>query len=421
MAEDPTTDRPAEPVVPQTRTAADSDGEPQPRKRAAKAAKRATRSKAAKEAAEASAASSPAAGESKPHRRKRASRAVADASVTADELPLVVAASPSTEAAGAGSQPAEDAVVASTGESSTDASVPAEEPAPVDGRGPADESAPTEPTPTQEPAPAPTEEAASGPAGEAEAPVPARRVTQSPEASPPERGEGWLSTAPGEWVAAAWDAVRHFDQPPERLAELAVADLGPRAAAWVAWLRTIYPNAPAAGIARLAARQASRHGVALAALDLAGPLAAPVYLSAGAWVRATLVLRIAAAYGHDPTDPRRVRELLELLDLADGTSDASPSREPSPVADEREPSGAASGPAPVADEDKGVLDKLNLLKQAGARVGVGFHLVGLLPFRRRRRRNPLGAAVRALYAASEQADDLDRLAHKAILRYRATR
>lgn len=203
--------------------------------------------------------------------------------------------------------------------------------------------------------------------------------------------------APGAWAAAIWDAVRHLGQPPERLAQLAVTELGPRAAAWVAWLRATYPDAPAGGIARLATRQAARYGWALTALELGGPVAAPVQLSALAWVRATLALRIAAAYGHDPTDPRRADELLELLQLT-------------PAADEPSAEAAPEGGPQAPDPGEP-------LRTVSRRLGAGLYLVGRL--RPRRRGNPASRAVRTYLSASEQNDGLDRLAHRAMLRYRA--
>jgi hypothetical protein len=133
---------------------------------------------------------------------------------------------------------------------------------------------------------------------------------------------------PGAWAEAAWAALREPDVPPRRLAELAVAELGPRAAAWAGWLRETYRDPPGYGIARLATHQAGRLGNALAAGAVAGPVVGPALRLLGmAWVRATVALRIAAAYGHDPTDPRRIDDLIELLDLSQGLS-GEPTRLP---------------------------------------------------------------------------------------------
>jgi hypothetical protein len=91
-----------------------------------------------------------------------------------------------------------------------------------------------------------------------------------------------------------------------------------------------------------------------------------------------VVLRIAAAYGHDPTDPERVAELLELLGW-------SP--------DEPERSRAA---------------------------GLGWWLRSAPPVLRvlSRRRSPAVGVVRILLAAGEDGDQVERLAHRAVRRYR---
>lgn len=158
-------------------------------------------------------------------------------------------------------------------------------------------------------------------------------------------------------------------------------EFGPRAAAWAAWLRKTYPDAAPAGLARLAARQAGRLGLTVAALEAGGPTAAPVHLAATAWLRAALVLRIAAAYGHDPTAPDRAAELLELLRLD----------VPEP---ERQPAVSA---LPTG------------------RLGLACHAVSWVA---RRRRTHFTAAVRLLFAAGEQSESLEQLAHRAIRRYR---
>lgn len=178
----------------------------------------------------------------------------------------------------------------------------------------------------------------------------------------------------GAWADAAWEAVRHPDQPPRRLVELAVTELGPRAAAWASWLRQTYPEAPADGLARLATRQAGRHGRLLTAAEAAGPAAATLQLPAMAAVRTLLVLRVAAAYGYDPTDQARVAEVIELLDL-----------------------GAGRDRAPLA---RG----LGLLATAVGRL--------------RRRRPRAASALWALVSAGERRDGLERLAHRAARYYR---
>jgi hypothetical protein len=166
---------------------------------------------------------------------------------------------------------------------------------------------------------------------------------------------------PGAWLEALREAWRQPGQPPRRLAGLAVAELGPRAAAWAGWVRRTYPGAPALGMARLAAQQARRQTWALAATAAAGAVSPAVHVPATAAVRATLVLRTAAAYGHDPTAPARADDLLELLGA-----------------------GSVAGP---------VLSRL-------------------------RRRQSLTWAVRLLLATGAERDSLERLAHRAARRYR---
>lgn len=177
-------------------------------------------------------------------------------------------------------------------------------------------------------------------------------------------------------MEAAWEALSQTDQPPHQLAELVVAELGPRAAAWADWLRRTYPDAPADGMVRLATEQARRHSWTLAAVDAGGPLTAALHLPASAGLKALLVLRIAAAYGHDPTDPARADELLTLLGYGGE-------------------SGPPSGPLAAA-------------------------WYALSRFGRRRSLTPAGA-LRVLGAVSEQRDSLLRLAHRAARHYRSQR
>jgi hypothetical protein len=164
---------------------------------------------------------------------------------------------------------------------------------------------------TKQAAKAPAKKAAKAPVKKA----PARKAAAAPatQAAAPAP-----VAVPGAWTAAVREALSQPGQPPQRLAELAVAELGPRAAAWARWLRDTYPDPPAHGIARLAAHEARQLGRALALATAGGPVAAALSLPAIVWVRAALVLRIAAAYGHDPADPQRAADLLTLLDLGTG-------------------------------------------------------------------------------------------------------
>jgi hypothetical protein len=245
-------------------------------------------------------------------------------------------------------------------------------------------------------------------AGSAEPAIPAKagaamkpaEATEPTAPAPPPVSGRTGPAAPGGWAAAAWDALQHADQPPRRLAELTVAELGPRAAAWAGWLRQTYPDAPAYGIARLATHQATQGGLALALAEAGAPVSAPLLLPATAWVRATVVLRIAAAYGQDPTDRQRADDLIELLGL-DPTS-----------TDRDEPGG--TGDAGLSE--LGVLRELSGL--AGlAGVAGRFGLVRLAASRLGLHRTA-AAVVRALVAASDYHDDLQRLAHRAARHYR---
>jgi hypothetical protein len=179
-----------------------------------------------------------------------------------------------------------------------------------------------------------------------------------------------------------------------------VAELGPRAAAWAVWLRATYPDPSPHGIARLAVRDARRAGWGLAVAEAGGPVAVAVSLAAGAWVRGMLVLRIAAAYGHDPTDPRRARELLELLGLAHPSpARPSPAR---PVGQPARPVGQLARP-PVGLTQVAV-------RLVATRLAV--RAVGL-------RGSLAAAAVRVLIAASDHPDRLSQLADRAARFYRA--
>ncbi|MPZ26637.1 MAG: hypothetical protein GEV12_09310 [Micromonosporaceae bacterium] len=201
------------------------------------------------------------------------------------------------------------------------------------------------------------------------------------------------STAvPGVWADAGWEALREPARPPRRLAELAVAELGPRAAAWAGWLRATYPNPPAHGIARLAIRDARRAGRGLAVTSAGGPVAQAMSLPVAAWVLASVVLRIAAAYGHDPTDPRRAGELWELLGGGPRAAGGSPG-----------PSGPSGGGLP-AGRPAGTLGRYGLVRFAVGRL--------------RLRRTLAAAALRVLTGAGEHDDRIERLAHRAAHFYR---
>ena len=241
------------------------------------------------------------------------------------------------------------------------------------GAGPATAMEPAEPTLAPVPIPEPEPPVPAVQERAEREPATRERAEPVPAPAPPLPPAVRESAPPGAWAEAVWEAVRHPGEPPQRLAGLAVAEVGPDAAEWAGWLRRTYPDAQPDGIARLAAQEARRYGWTPLAAGVTGPLAPFLHLAATAWVRAVLVMRIAAAYGHDPTDPARAADLVDLLGLADGAAHWSG-------------------------------------------VGSGFALVTL----RRRRRNRLPLLVlRALLAVSEHSDSLDLLAHRATRHYRS--
>jgi hypothetical protein len=250
-------------------------------------------------------------------------------------------------------------------------------------------------------------------------------------AEPSRDGVRAAPSAPGAWLAAGAEALRQPGLPPQRIAELAVAEFGPRAAAWAGWLRATYPGAPEHGIVRLAVREAHRVGRVLAAAEAGGPLAAVLGLPAAAWVRVTVVLRIAAAHGHDPADPRRAAELLDLLGLAGpagratspgpdravtspgpdravtspGPDRAVTSPGPDRAVTSPGPAGRATSPGPPRTAGfAGVAGRLGLTRLAVRRLVL--------------RRTAAASALRVLVAASEQGERIDRLAHRAARFYR---
>jgi hypothetical protein len=101
---------------------------------------------------------------------------------------------------------------------------------------------------------------------------------------------------------------------PELLALAAVEHLGDEAGRYASWVRDTYPAATADGLARLATqrflRLARNEG---AAAGVAGPFTLLLEASGLVWLQARLVLHLAAAYGHDPSERARAGELLLLL------------------------------------------------------------------------------------------------------------
>lgn len=118
-----------------------------------------------------------------------------------------------------------------------------------------------------------------------------------------------LAPPPGLWDQMTADP----QYAPEHLALAAVRRLGPEARDWVAGTRAERPDLDADAVADLATKKfvtyARLSGAASGAAGLPG---AVVDVGILAWNQARMVLHIAAAYGHDPTDADRATDLLVL-------------------------------------------------------------------------------------------------------------
>ncbi|WP_255292767.1 hypothetical protein [Micromonospora sp. WMMA1996] len=234
-------------------------------------------------------------------------------------------------------------------------------------------------------------------------------------AQPTPAGTGERSTGPADGSAAVartpvegWRAVgpRLRDHPgfaPELLALAAVDALGPRARDWVEQVRRAYPQADADGVARLATRRFVRMAGTGGALAAGTGLFAPVAeLTAVLWTQANLVLHLAAAYGREPAHPDRAAELLVLTSVHpdDGTARAA-------LAAARAADEPADGPWGRVAEAAWRL-ATPVAAQAGGWLGLRL-AARLLP----------GAA--ALAAATGGTAAAERLAARAVARYRPTR
>ena len=106
---------------------------------------------------------------------------------------------------------------------------------------------------------------------------------------------------------------------PEHLALAAAEVHGPAAQRWAG----SHAGEPPGELARMAKRrhaQLSRYGGAITGLG--GWMTILPDLAGLAWVQSRMVFFIAAAHGHDPTDPMRPAELLMLQELYDDPRDA---------------------------------------------------------------------------------------------------
>jgi hypothetical protein len=130
--------------------------------------------------------------------------------------------------------------------------------------------------------------------------------------------------APAPATQPLWTAIKTSPAyAPELLALTAVDRIGDEARAHLSWLRETYPTATPEALARLAAQRFVRDARAQGALaGLLGPVALFAESVGLALTHARLVLHVAAAYGADPTDPRRAAELLVLQGVHADIGDA---------------------------------------------------------------------------------------------------
>ncbi|MFC7547025.1 hypothetical protein [Plantactinospora sp. GCM10030261] len=120
-------------------------------------------------------------------------------------------------------------------------------------------------------------------------------------------------TAPRTRTSAALRVLDDPGRAPELIALAAVDLLGPPARNWVERTRAARPEAGPDELTRLAAARFTRLvGVGGALAARTGVLAPVAEIATVTWAHASLVLHVAAAHGHDPTDPERAVDLLVL-------------------------------------------------------------------------------------------------------------
>jgi hypothetical protein len=124
--------------------------------------------------------------------------------------------------------------------------------------------------------------------------------------------------------APLWERLRSNPRyGPELLALAAVETLGRQVARHTRWLTATYPQASPYALAEYARQRYARQaGLGTVAGLAGGPAGRLAGAAAVAWAQAGLVLHIAAAYGHDPTDSRRAAELLVLLRIRNNLAEA---------------------------------------------------------------------------------------------------
>jgi hypothetical protein len=100
---------------------------------------------------------------------------------------------------------------------------------------------------------------------------------------------------------------------PEHLALEAVQRIGPKAAAWVQYIRAGQPHLTPDQVAAIASRKfVTLAGLSGAVSGAAGLPGAVVDFGFLAWTQARMVIYMAAAYGADPAHPDRATDLLVL-------------------------------------------------------------------------------------------------------------
>jgi hypothetical protein len=146
--------------------------------------------------------------------------------------------------------------------------------------------------------------------------TPAKKATRAPVKAAAEQATPPPRTTPAV-PAPLWERVRANPRyAPELVTLAAVEVLGRQADLYTRWLRDTYPYATPDALARYAHRRYGRRKLyGLLAGTTGGPLGTVAEAVALAWSQVGLVLHVAAAYGHSPTDRERAAEVLVLLDV----------------------------------------------------------------------------------------------------------
>jgi hypothetical protein len=216
----------------------------------------------------------------------------------------------------------------------------------------------------------------------------AEPATRAAARTPAEAAPPTAATAGG-----VWSRIRaNPGYAPELLALAAVDAIGPQARDWARDLRKAYPAADARGLTRLATVRFTRMArVAAIASAAAGVFAPAAELVALAWVHSALVLHVAAAHGHDPTEHARAADLLVLLGV--------------------HPSPDAARAAVAEAHGEGTRESTRLVGPLMTRIR-GWGL--------RRLAGRLAPGAGGLLALAQATDGTERLAHRAARHYRAT-